>query len=168
MRGIQAGAPAHEPSRPHVPSLSWQAISFGVIGLSGTAITFVLLTLLHKGLGWKIAFANIPAYSAGIVNNYFWNRIWTFRHIDHKNVLHQGGQFALVSLGGLIINTIILTVASRAVDFRIAFAIAAGVAFFWNFALNHQVTFQHKVHAITHPHLPHHRTDTPAAAGDGD
>ena len=175
MRRLQTVVPVQNAPRRHVPSLPWQAISFAVIGLTGTAITFILLTLLHKGLGWKIAFANIPAYCAGIVNNYAWNRLWTFRHVEHKPMLHQGGQFALVSVGGLIINTIVLTLLSHEFDFRIAFAIAAGTAFFWNFGINHQLTFKHKapaaLHAITHPHLlhPHHETPAPVTLpGDGD
>jgi dolichol-phosphate mannosyltransferase len=155
--------PANPASRRHAPPLSWQAISFAAIGLSGTAITFVILTMLHKGLGWKIAFANIPAYSAGIVNNYAWNRLWTFRHVEHKNVLHQGSQFVLVSVGGLIINTIVLTLVAHSFDFRVAFVIAAGVAFFWNFGANHQLTFRHKapvaLHALSHPHIPHHHSE---------
>lgn len=174
MSGLRSQVMAVKRSGHHAPSLSWQAISFAAIGLTGTAITFVLLTLLHKGLGWKIAFANIPAYSAGIVNNYAWNRRWTFRHVDHKNVLHQGGQFALVSVGGLVINTIVLTLASHALDFRVAFIIATGVAFFWNFGLNHQLTFRHKapaaLHALAHPHLPHRHGDTGSVVvpSDGD
>jgi len=166
--------PPKPASKRHAPSLSRQAISFAAIGLSGTAITFIILTVLHKGLDWKIAFANIPAYSAGIVNNYAWNRLWTFRHVEHKNVLHQGSQFVLVSIGGLIINTIVLTLVAHSFDFRVAFVIAAAVAFFWNFGANHQLTFRHKgpaaIRALTHPHIPLHQSEaeTVLVPSDGD
>lgn len=144
MRGSDAAGGGPRSHR-HTPSLSVQAISFAAIGASGTVITFVLLTLLHKGLGWEISLANIPAYGAGIVNNYTWNRIWTFRHVQHRNVLHQGGAFALVSLGGLLINTVVLAfLVHRGVNYLVSFAVAAVVAYGWNFGVNHQFTFRHK------------------------
>jgi dolichol-phosphate mannosyltransferase len=135
----------HPRTHRHAPSLSFQAISFAAIGASGTVITFILLTVLHKGFGWEISIANIPAYGAGIINNYTWNRVWTFRHVQHRNVLHQGGAFALVSLGGLLINTIVLSfLVHRGVNYLISFAVAAVVAYGWNFGVNHQFTFRHK------------------------
>lgn len=163
------GAP-HSPHL-HAPSLSWQAIKFGLVGVSGTAITFVLLTLLHKGLGWQIAIANVPAYGAGIVNNYLWNRHWTFGHVERRSVMRQGGQFAAVSLVGLVINTIVLQLAVRAgLHYVIAFVIAAGIVYLWNFVLNHQLTFRHTAQALRHPHLPGHHAEPGVVTipGDGD
>ncbi len=139
----------------HAPSLSWQAVSFAVVGASGTAITFVLLTLLHKVLGWRLELANVLAYGAGIVNNYIWNRLWTFRHVERRNMLHQGGQFAAVSLAGLVINTIVLSLLlHHGVNYVLGFGIAAVVTYGWNFAVNHRVTFRHRAPSAARPALP--------------
>lgn len=163
------------------PALHWQAISFGLIGLSGTVITFVLLTLLHKGLGWGIALANLPAYSAGIVNNYTWNRLWTYRHQENGKVLQQGLQFGAISLCGLVINTAVLAGSEHAgAPYLAAFAGATVVTFFWNFTANHNLTFRHNaaerlhglgdaVHLLPHHADEHHlppSTAEPPATGD--
>lgn len=144
------------------PSLQWQAISFGLIGLSGTAITASLLLILHGHLGWGIALANIPAYCAGIINNYTWNRLWTYRHLENGGVVQQGMQFAAISVCGLIINTAVLAGAVHAgVPEFIAFGIATGVTFCWNFSANHNLTFRHSAAARLHElgdvvhHIPH-------------
>ncbi|HZU75494.1 MAG TPA: GtrA family protein [Dehalococcoidia bacterium] len=168
-------APADDSARHtthlHTPSVSWQAIKFAVVGASGTALTFVLLTALHKGFGWPIWIANVPAYGAGIVNNYLWNRYWTFGHVARRNVLHQGSQFVAISVAGLVLNTIILQVVESATrDYYLAFLVAAGIVYCWNFVLNHQVTFRHTAEALRHPHLPGHHAEpsTVTLPGDGD
>lgn len=167
MSSRPAQSPAPGQQRRHAPPLSWQAIQFAAVGASGTAVTFVLLTLLHKGLGWGIIIANVPAYAAGIVNNYFWNRVWTFRHVERRSLLHQGGQFAAVSLGGLVINTTVLWFCEHiGVSYLLSFAAAVAIAYGWNFYLNHKVTFRH---SIPHPHLPGHGGGGAVVIpGDGD
>ncbi|MHB8578181.1 MAG: GtrA family protein [Dehalococcoidia bacterium] len=166
MSSLPEQLPSTHSARRHAPSLSWQAMSFAAVGVSGTAVTFVLLTLLHKGLGWGIVVANVPAYAAGIVNNYTWNRVWTFRHIERRNMLHQGGQFAAVSLGGLIINTTVLWFCEHiGVAYLLSFGIAVVIAYGWNFYLNHKVTFRHR---LPRPHLHGHGGGTAVVPSDGD
>jgi putative flippase GtrA len=143
------------------PAVHWQALWFAIIGGSGTIITFAILTFLHKGLGWGIALSNIPAYSAGILNNYTWNRLWTYRHVENGNVLQQGLAFAVISVCGLVINTTVLAGTEHAgVPYLLAFAIATVVTFGWNFTANHNLTFRHKaaeqlhhIEEVAH-HLP--------------
>jgi putative flippase GtrA len=163
----------HAPSHAHGPSLSWQAIKFALVGASGTIVTFVLLTLLHKGLGWEVWVANIPAYAAGMVNNYLWNRHWTFRHVERRNVLHQGTQFFAISLVGLVLNTFILqSLVHAGMHYALAFLVAAGIVYCWNFFVNHRITFRHHapapLQALRHPHLPGHHAEVAPVTVDGD
>jgi len=174
-------------TRRREPSVSWQAIRFGMIGLSGTVISFVLFTLLNQQLGWRVIVANPIAYGAGIVNNYFWNRIWNYRHVERRSVLHQGGQFALISLGALVLHTGILGFATRwgvgiKRDFFVYCAVYAGataVSYAWNFTFNHHITFRERapktLQALAHPHVPHPHLphlhpekEGTTLAGDGD
>jgi dolichol-phosphate mannosyltransferase len=169
------------------PSVSWQAVRFGMIGLTGTAISFVLFTLLNQRLGWRVVIANPIAYGAGIFNNYFWNRVWTYRHVERRNVLHQGSQFALISLGGLVLHTGILGLATRLGvsakrDFFVycaAYGLATAVSYAWNFSVNHRVTFRERapksLQVLAHPHVPHphlphmhHEQDAAPVVSEGD
>jgi putative flippase GtrA len=156
------------------PGVRWQAIWFALIGGTGTVITFVILTFLHKGLGWGIALSNIPAYSAGILNNYTWNRCWTYRHQENGGVLQQGLSFAAVSLVGLVFNTVILAGAEHGgAPYLVAFGLATVLTFAWNFTANHNLTFRHKaaerlhsIEEVAHhlPLHPHHAEAAPAHA----
>jgi len=172
---------AQAATRSHAPSISWTAIRFGLIGLSGTAISFALFTLLNQHFGWRVIIANPIAYGAGILNNFFWNRVWNYRHHQHNGLLHQGSQFALVSLGGMLLHTVALGVATRAgvsahtnfILYVLVYGGATALSYAWNFTMNHRMTFRDQapatLHAIAHPHLPHphlphlrHEPDLPA------
>ena len=50
---------------------------FLTVGAVGTFLDFSLLALL-KFLGFPTLFANSLSFSAGVVNNFTWNRLWTF------------------------------------------------------------------------------------------
>ncbi len=53
-----------------------QAIRFATVGVSNTAIDFIVFMLLQHFTG--VAAAQIIGYSAGTANSYYWNRKWTF------------------------------------------------------------------------------------------
>ena len=90
----------------------WQRFArFLVVGLSGTALDFFILVAL-KAWGWPTGVSNVLSFSAGIVNNYTWNRRWTFA--DTQTTPHarlaQFAQFALVSGIDLALNTLLVLV----------------------------------------------------------
>lgn len=55
-----------------------QFIKFGVVGVSNTLITAIVIWVLLKQLYTSDYFANIIGYIAGLINSFFWNRKWTF------------------------------------------------------------------------------------------
>jgi len=55
-----------------------QAIKYGVVGISNTFITFIVITLMMKLLGYSDFISNIVGYVAGVVNSFIWNKKWTF------------------------------------------------------------------------------------------
>ncbi len=50
---------------------------FLAVGGVGTILDFSLLTLL-KLAGLPTLFANSLSFTAGLLNNFTWNRLWTF------------------------------------------------------------------------------------------
>ncbi|NDJ54090.1 MAG: GtrA family protein [Chloroflexi bacterium] len=129
-------------------------LRFGLVGAVGTALDFGLLILLRTGLGWPTALANVFSYSAGIVNNYGLNRLWTFPEARGKQVAIQLMQFSLVSLTGLALNTVIVVILERflaavltlpELDYVLAKIVATGLVFVWNFAANRWWTFNDTV-----------------------
>lgn len=77
-----------------------QFAKFGVVGASGAVVSFVVFhTLLHFNLDLKLAFS--IGFIAGGVNNYFWNRHWTFRSKGH--VGKELAQYLIVSALALVL-----------------------------------------------------------------
>ncbi|HEV2879463.1 MAG TPA: GtrA family protein [Candidatus Eremiobacteraceae bacterium] len=87
-----------------------QFIKFGVVGASGALVSFIIFhILLHYGLDLKLAFS--LGFIAGGVNNYWWNRHWTFRSRGH--VGKELAQFLTVSGVALILGIIITGVLDK-------------------------------------------------------
>jgi putative flippase GtrA len=126
------------------------AARFAVVGVIGTLIDVILYGGLHLGLGLASLAANTISYSAGIVNNYFWHRGWTFAGREH-NQRGQFVKFAAISLSALTINTLLVLAltplfgrifADTGVAALLAKAFAVGVGMGWNFLANHMWIFK--------------------------
>jgi putative flippase GtrA len=61
--------------------------------------------LLHASLHYLPAAAG--SFAVAVVNNYSWNRLWTFR-TQHGSVYDQGLRFLVVSLCSLAANLAVL------------------------------------------------------------
>jgi putative flippase GtrA len=139
-------------------------IKFSLVGVLGTVIDFVLLNLLlyvfghvlgwsllaQFGLNGNLLVANTISFGAGVLNNYTWNRLWTFKESRKAKKREQLAKFATVSLVGLLINSlIVLTLAavfsshvSEPLSYNLAKVIATGLVLFWNFGANRFWTFR--------------------------
>jgi putative flippase GtrA len=62
-----------------VKTTLWQFIKFNIVGISNTAVDFAVYFLLTNLAGFNYILAQTCSYTAGIVNSYIWNTIWTFR-----------------------------------------------------------------------------------------
>ncbi|MBX3064110.1 MAG: GtrA family protein [Anaerolineae bacterium] len=123
---------------------------FVTVGLTGTLVDFGVLILLKELLGVPLLIANVLSYTAGIVNNFVLNRLWTFPEARGKRLWTQFGQFAAVSAIGLLINTgivLLLTAPLSALfsqaqmGYLAAKLVATVVVLVWNFFLNRYWTF---------------------------
>lgn len=113
-----------------------QFAKFCVVGGSGVVVNMFLLFLLHDGLRLRLLLASPIAVEASILNNFFWNNLWTFQSGQFR--LARLAKFNLVSLGGMAITTGLLYFLAEhyGLHYLLANLIAIGVATFWNFALN--------------------------------
>ena len=127
-----------------------ELLRFLAVGLSGTIVDFGLLVVL-KVAGLQTLLANTFSFSAGTLNNFTWNRLWTFEDARIQSWQPQLIQFAVVSLIGLILNNaivlgmeIILSDAYGWGNWRVypAKAIATGFVVIWNYLANKAWTFK--------------------------
>lgn len=71
-----------------------QFVKFAIVGVSGALVSFLAFhALLHYALDLKLAFS--IGFILGGVNNYWWNRRWTFRSTGHMG--KELAQFLTVS-----------------------------------------------------------------------
>jgi putative flippase GtrA len=123
---------------------------FLTVGAAGTLLDFSILTLL-KLAGLPTLAANSLSFTAGLLNNFTWNRLWTFGDAINADWRKQLAQFTLVSLVGLALNNLIvlsledifgIILGQPQWGYLPAKVLATGVVVFWNYFANRTWTFK--------------------------
>jgi dolichol-phosphate mannosyltransferase len=84
-----------------------QLIKFGMVGCSGFVINLLVYTLLlHIGVPYLLAAAG--AFCVAVMNNFCWNRLWTFRHARDSHAGFQAARFFIVSVAAFTCNAALL------------------------------------------------------------
>jgi putative flippase GtrA len=142
-------------------------VKFAVVGVIGAVVDFLVLNILKVvfeaiglGVGWTVPLephqiqlitANAISFSAAVLSNFTWNRLWTFPESRERPVVTQLAQFTIVNVLGLVINTVILVTMDQYVfqqffdvrlSYNLAKAVAIGVVLFWNFGVNSIWTYR--------------------------
>ena len=142
-------------------------IKFAIVGTVGAIVDFGVLNLLIQLAGLEKFWANTCSFTAAVISNFTWNRLWTFPESREWPLLPQLGQFALVNAAGLIINQTIflgldkfvlgeagildspmaslagaIDIAHFTLAYNLAKAIAIIIVLFWNFGINRIWTYK--------------------------
>lgn len=142
-------------------------VKFAIVGAIGTVVDFGVLNLLIQLAHLDKFWANTCSFTAAVISNFTWNRLWTFPESRERPLLSQLGQFALVNVAGLAINQTIFLGLDRFVlgeagalaapmanlaeaiglahftlAYNLAKAIAIIVVLFWNFGVNRIWTYK--------------------------
>jgi putative flippase GtrA len=129
------------------------AARFGVVGVLGTLIDFTLFSVLNIQVGIPVLLANSLSYSAGIVNNYFFHRFWTYAQRSSAATIRQFSQFVGLSLSALALNNLMMMmlapvlskmIANQALGALGAKICATALGMSWNFLANHLWTFRNR------------------------
>jgi len=131
---------SHAPGgQPHVLV---QFVKFGIVGVSNTALTFIVYTILLKGFGvWYLA-ASAVGFIVGATNGFILNRKWTFR--EHVGDALTPVRWGVVQGCGLGINELLLylLVNDGGLDKLLAQAAATIVVTITTFVANRAWTFR--------------------------
>jgi putative flippase GtrA len=130
---------------------------FAIVGTFGAIVDFGTFNLLVGLIGIAAIGASILSFSAAIVNNFLWNRYWTYPDSRSKTPSRQLVQFAIISIIGLAIRTPLfafldnslstlfgftqLPIDVKIVGHNLALAVAVVVVMFWNFFANRYWTY---------------------------
>ncbi len=135
-------------------------LRFAVVGVVGAIVDFGVANLLTNLFHRSIVFAGTVSFICAIINNFLWNRYWTYPDSRSKPVLRQLVEFSLVSVMGLAIRIptlaileprVLNLVTDLGLDFSIVtpkqladnftLAIAVIIVMFWNFFVNRYWTY---------------------------
>jgi len=91
-------------------------LRFAFVGLAGSVVDLGTLTLLQATLlppasTSLVALATTIAFFAAIINNFLWNRFWTYPDSRSRSLQRQLLQFILVSLVGWVLRTLWISAA---------------------------------------------------------
>lgn len=126
-------------------------VRFAIVGSSGVVVDMGLLFLLSDPhmLGWGLTRSKLLAAQAAIVNNFLWNDAWTFRDLSirqagSRSKFRRFMKFELVSLTGLVLNTVLLNLQFNLLGINryAANAVAIGLVTGWNFWLNVKLSWR--------------------------
>lgn len=143
-------------------------LKFSVVGTLGAVIDFGLLNLLVQSAGFPKVPASICSFTAAVISNFTWNRLWVYPETRGEPFIGQFVQFLSVNVIGLAVNTAIFYGSDRwllgeagllaglvgplahiigMAHFDLAYNGAKGIAtvmvLFWNFFANRVWTFGH-------------------------
>ncbi|UCH58988.1 MAG: GtrA family protein [Anaerolineales bacterium] len=136
-------------------------LKFLVVGVFGAIVDFGTFNLLTHVFYITAVLASMLSFVAAIVNNFLWNRFWTYPDSRSKSTTRQLIEFSLISGIGLAIRTPIFAtlefplekafnalnmslIDKLGADFlghNFALAIAVIVVMFWNFFINRYWTY---------------------------
>jgi putative flippase GtrA len=123
--------------------LIYKLIKFGITGFIGLIIDFAVTFFCKEKLKWNKYVSNSLGFSLAVCNNYFLNRVWTFKSSD-PNIVKQFSYFLFISIIGLLLNNLVLYVMNEKKNKQFYFSkiVATILVFFWNFGANFLLTFQ--------------------------
>lgn len=124
-------------------------IRFGISGFSGVFVNMAILYLLREFVGLGLTRSAILAAEVAIINNFFWNDVWTFKDISRR----QKGwrkrfkrllKFNIICLSGLILNVLLINLLYNlfGINEYIANLIAIAAVTLWNFWFNLKLSWR--------------------------
>jgi putative flippase GtrA len=106
-----------------------QLFKFGVVGATGYIVNLIVFAILVEALGLHHILGAVGAFCIAVMNNFLWNRHWTFRATE-GHAGFQAARFFMVSLAALGVNLVVLSLLVDVADapevpsqaFAVAFA----------------------------------------------
>jgi putative flippase GtrA len=82
-------------------------IKFAIVGISGSVVDFGIFNLLSTLLGLSSTLSQAISFTLAVINNFIWNRIWTYPETRKSGALKPFLQFGMVNVIGLGIRTLL-------------------------------------------------------------
>jgi putative flippase GtrA len=84
-------------------------IKFALVGCSGAVVDFGVFNLLASLLSVNSTISQAVSFTLAVINNFIWNRLWTYPETRKSSLLKPFLQFGIVNVIGLGIRTVLFT-----------------------------------------------------------
>ena len=88
----------------------WQFLKFSIVGITNTAIDFIVYFLLTRGFDFwadHYLWAHVISFSLAVTNSFIWNSRWTF-DVGRELKLKRYWRFFVVSVIALLLTQVTL------------------------------------------------------------
>ena len=93
-----------------------QLIRFGIVGVIAMIIDVGVLTFLKEVMHVDVLIASAISFTVSVVVNYILSMLWVFKS-KGENKVKEFVIFVLLSIGGLLINQLIMWLGTEVVNF---------------------------------------------------
>jgi putative flippase GtrA len=147
-------------------------MKFGAVGASGVVVNLGVLYFCQEFLfiaietpSMRLNLSLAVAIFFATVNNFYWNRAWTWSdrfHRPDKHLILHFGQYALACWVGIVLQVLLTKLLVIYLHYLIANALAIVLASVFNFLVNNFWTFRSHKHVdeIALPIIPEPESDT--------
>jgi len=147
-----------------LPLLGWifrgRFLKFGTVGASGVLVNLGMLYLGQEYLfiavqpsEMRLNVSLALAIFCATINNFIWNRSWTWhdrKHHHDKHTFIQFGQYALACWLGIALQVVFTKILTAYFHYLIANLVAIALASIFNFIVNDFWTFGRRKHPAKH------------------
>jgi putative flippase GtrA len=136
-------------------------LRFAVVGVSGTVVDFSIFNILSVALGLPVILSSVCSFLIAVINNFIWNRVWTYPESKALDLSGQLVKFSIVSVLGLLIRTPLFALIEKSaitlsnniiglsfpikpdiIGHNVALAFVIVVVLFWNYFINRKWTYK--------------------------
>jgi len=134
-------------------------LRFSFVGITGAIVDFGIMNLLRLVFKMPLVWAQAISFFCAVINNFLWNRHWTYPESRTKSAPKQLIQFFIINIIGIIIRTPLVTWLDKmifsqlsktiiylpfenfVISQNLALAISIFINIFWNFFANRYWTY---------------------------
>lgn len=117
--------------------LQFDFVRFCVVGATGFAANFIILTVLYRLWGWPIFIAQLIASEVSLFSNFILHDRWTYKHKTvTKTVSQLLVQFHVSSWMAILGSALLISFMVDRLNWSyvIALIISSAIAMIWNFS----------------------------------
>jgi putative flippase GtrA len=134
-------------------------LKFAIVGFSGSVVDFGVFNLLLSFVGLSSTVSQAISFALAVINNFIWNRLWTYPETRKSGALKPFIQFGIVNVIGLGIRTLLFMVIepqminlstlvlpkfdnSEIIGHNLTLALVILTVMLWNYFANRNWTFK--------------------------